>query len=177
MKASSSGSAIASATVVWPFGMPSAARAVWLPLSSRSFISSNGAVSSTICTPGHVGRGPSKSSSTHWLNGSATTVSGSVGVGTMRSTIEHGNATPSGSPRTSRSTSPLRGTLSQEITVSGVVRASMPARQELEDAAALVAALGDRQRDDVRVRIGDPPDHGVGVVGGDERVADHVDGA
>ena len=42
----------------------------------------------------------------------------------MRSTIVHGNAATSPSSR--RSTSPLRGTLSQLITVSGSVRPAMP---------------------------------------------------
>ena len=82
-------------------------------------------MSATNCAS-QSGRGPSKSSITHRENGSAITVSGSSGAGTIRSTTVHGKLTPAGAPSRSRSTSPLRGTLSHEITVSGAERFEIP---------------------------------------------------
>ncbi len=83
------------------------------------------------------GRSPRNASSiTHCVKGSPTTGarsgtpvsrsaiarSASVVAGTIRSTIVHGKSAPDvshSSPTSSRSTSPLRGTLSQETTASG----------------------------------------------------------
>ena len=159
-----------------------------MPFSSRSLSASCGAELSTN-SASQFGRGPSKCSITHCRNGSATTApqsstpsarataSRSAGVvaGTTRSTIEHGNRWPP--PPTSRSsTSPLRGRLSSDITVSGVSRsASAVAQQRDHRRVVRVGLLGHGHRDDVGVR--DRRDHPVALGRRVQHVAHALDHA
>ena len=118
-KSRSSGSAIASATVSCPRGMPRWASAECDAFTSRSFISSYGPVSSTISAPArsHAGRSPSKRSMIHSENGSVMTVSGSSDAGVMRSATVEANVAPP--PTARRVTSPFAATLSHDRTAIG----------------------------------------------------------